>query len=144
MSPVPNTVARKIRTRGRAETVGSQLLLIGAWMIGLGVLLCLAVLFVGRYAIRGRGQGVEWLLRGYMFLFFGVGVPLLLVGVVIVVVDLGWMFWFMKRPTEEVSCPHCHKRNVVLAGVSRFACDECQQMIERNGNRGAGDAPSSD
>jgi hypothetical protein len=143
MSRVPDTVARKIRTRGRAEAVGSQMLLMGVWKIGLGVLLCLAVLFVGRYAILSRGQGVEGLLRGYMFLFFGVGLPLLLVGVVIVLVDLGWMFWFMKRPTEEVSCPHCQKRNEVLAGESRFACDECQQVIERHGNRGAGDAPPS-
>lgn len=109
------TAAPRIRTRGQAEEMGTKLMAIGACTMGVGLLLCLTIVLV-------------WL-----------GVPLLILGALIILGDIGWLFRFMKQPSVEVTCPYCHTRNVVLAGVPRFECDGCRRGLNRSGHGAAVD-----
>jgi hypothetical protein len=83
---------------------------IGACTIGAGLLLCLTVV-------------LAWL-----------GVSLMLLGAAIILGDIAWLFRMMKQPTEEVHCPHCQTRSLVLCEDARFACDGCGRILERPGN----------
>jgi hypothetical protein len=83
---------------------------VGACTIGLGLLLCLTIV-------------LAWL-----------GVSLMILGAVIILGDIAWLFRMMKHPTEEVMCPHCQTRNLALCEDSRFACDECGHVLDRPGN----------
>jgi hypothetical protein len=95
----------RIRTMGQAEEVGYRLLALGASMLGVGLLLLLTVVLL------------------YL------GIPLVVAGVILTLGDIAWMFWISRRLTEEVFCPECHKRNVVLHGISSFPCDDCGTEI---------------
>jgi hypothetical protein len=119
MSRGTEAAAPKIRTMGQAEEIGYKLMMVGGGIMGVGLLLCLTVLFVG------------------------LGIPLLILGGLVVLADIVWMFYVMRRPTEEVKCPYCHKRNVVLAGVPSFACDDCHHTIEASSSRAAAEVPAS-
>jgi hypothetical protein len=119
MSRGSEATAPKIRTMGQAEEIGYKLMMAGGGIMGVGLLLCLTVLFVG------------------------LGVPLLILGGMIVLGDIAWMFRLMRRPTEEVKCPYCHKRNRVLAGVPSFACDDCHHTIESHASPITADATAA-
>lgn len=110
MSRAAVEVGRKIRTRGKAEEIGTKVMAVGASTMGVGLLLCLTVV-------------LAWL-----------GVSLLVVGIVIILADIAWLFRIMKHPTEEVHCPHCHTRNLALCEDAHFACDECGRTLERPGH----------
>jgi hypothetical protein len=119
MSRGTDAAAPKIRTMGQAEEIGYKLMMVGGGIMGVGLLLCLTVLFVG------------------------LGVPLLILGGLIVLADIAWMFRVMRRPSEEVRCPYCHKQNVVLVGVPSFACDDCHHVIEPYASRATAEAPAA-
>jgi len=110
MSQAIGAVRRKIRTRGKAEEVGTRWMAVGAVTFGLGLLLCLTVV-------------LAWL-----------GVSLIVLGIAIILVDIAWLFRVMKHPTEEVACPHCNARNHVLSAEAQFACDHCGRLLERPGH----------
>jgi hypothetical protein len=97
----------RIRTREQAEAICYRSMAIGFTTMGIGLFLCLTVVLV-------------WL-----------GVPMLVLGALIVLAGIGWGCPLMKRPTEEIWCRHCHKHNVVFQGVSQFRCGECGHQIER-------------
>jgi hypothetical protein len=100
----------KVRTRGKAEEIGTRLMAVGACTIGLGLLLCLTIV-------------LAWL-----------GVSFIVVGIVIILGDIAWLSRMMKLPTEEVCCPNCQTRNLALCEGARFQCDECGHTLERPGN----------
>jgi hypothetical protein len=98
--------APRIRTMGQAEEMGYRLLAFGAGMVGVGILLSLTVVLI------------------YL------GAPLVMLGAMVVLGDILWMFAISRRMNQEVFCPHCHKANLVLDNVSHFQCDDCQERIE--------------
>jgi len=101
--------ARKIQTKAQAEAMGYKLMVIGGGIMGVGLLLCLTILLVG------------------------LGLPLLILGALVVLADIGWMFRIMKQGTERVRCPYCRKCSEVFHGVSLFTCDVCDRLVERHG-----------
>jgi len=90
---------------GQAEEVGYRLLAFGAGMLGVGILLSLTVVLI------------------YL------GAPLIMLGALVVLGDILWMFAISRHMHQEVSCPHCQKTNLVLDGVSMFRCDDCGEEI---------------
>src|SRR5947209_5652689 len=95
----------RIRTMGQVEEVGYRLLVVGAAILGAGLLSSLTLVLL--YP----------------------GLELLALGAVLIVADIAWMFAINRRMTEEVFCPECHKRNVVLQGIASFRCDDCGEVI---------------
>src|SRR5437899_1016594 len=95
----------RIRTMGQAEERGYRLLALGAGMLGVGLLMSLTVVLL------------------YL------GIPLFVAGAMLVLGDIAWMYLISRRMTEHVSCPDCHKRNIVLPSVPSFVCDDCGQKI---------------
>jgi len=97
--------APRIRTMGQAEEVGYRLLAFGAGMLAVGILLSLTVVLI------------------YL------GVPLIVTGAAILLGTILWMFAISRHMTQEVSCPHCHKGNLVLDTAAAFLCDDCGEEI---------------
>ncbi len=88
--------------------MGYKLMVIGGGIMGAGLLLCLTILLVG------------------------LGLPLLVLGAMLVLADIGWMFRIMKQVTERARCPYCRKCNEVFQDVLAFACDDCDRLVERH------------
>src|ERR1041385_5010275 len=95
----------RIRTMGQAEEMGYRLLALGAAILAAGLLSSLTVVLL--YP----------------------GIELLGLGALLILADIIWMFTISRRMTEEVYCPECHKRNVVLHGIGSFRCDDCGEVI---------------
>src|SRR5947209_9230804 len=95
----------RIRTMGQAEEIGYRLLVVGGAILGARLLSSLTLVLL--YP----------------------GLELLALGAILILADIAWMFTINRRMTEEVFCPECHKRNVVLQGIPSFRCDDCGELI---------------